>query len=161
MSWISPLAALLGVLLGACTTALADRRRWRREAVTRLLELRTGLYADYLVAMEQTGKELLHVLATASTGEREASAEVVFSDPRLGGARQRIHVLAPLDVVGAADEVYRSLRRARDYVSGADPLDVDGLRAVKDEVGTLRNQFQEVVRRDVRSLLAGNASWSA
>ncbi|WP_151898352.1 hypothetical protein [Streptomyces sp. C8S0] len=54
MSWISPLAALLGVLLGAVATALADRRRWRREAVARLLELRTTLYAEYLVAMEET-----------------------------------------------------------------------------------------------------------
>ncbi|WP_411140929.1 hypothetical protein [Streptomyces sp. x-80] len=161
MSWISPLAALLGVLLGAGATALADRRRWRREAVTRLLELRTQLYAEYLIAMEETGRDLLRVLRTTAGEERETAAEVAFAGFNLGGTRQRIHVLAPLDVVRAADEVFRALRRASDYVAIADLRDTPGLLAMKDEVGILRDRFQVAVRRDVRGLLAGSASWSA
>ncbi|MFE2062873.1 hypothetical protein ACFXDH_10750 [Streptomyces sp. NPDC059467] len=161
MSWISPLSALLGVLLGAGATALADRRRWRREAVTRLLELRTQLYAEYLIAMEETGRDLLRVLRTTTGEERATATEMAFTGFNLGGARQRIHVLAPLDVVRAADDVFRALRRARDYVVTADQRDTPGLLAMKDEVGTLRNRFQMDVRRDVRGLLAGSASWSA
>lgn len=161
MSWISPLSALLGVLLGAGGTALADRRRWRREAVTRLLELRTQLYADYLIAMEETGRDLLRVLQTTTGEERATAAEVAFAGFNLGGTRQRIHVLAPLDVVLAADEVFRALRRARDYVVTADQRDNPELLTMKDEVGALRDRFQAAVRRDVRGLLAGSASWSA
>ncbi|CAM5736633.1 hypothetical protein STAFG_7892 [Streptomyces afghaniensis 772] len=161
MSWVSPLSALLGVLLGAGATALGDRRRWRRESVTRLLELRTELYAEYLVAMEDTGRDLLRVLRTTAGEERETAAEVAFADFNLGGTRQRIHVLAPLDVVRAADEIFRALRRARDYVAAADPQDTPGLLAMKDEVGSLRDRFQDAVRRDVRGLLSGSASWSA
>ncbi|OII62894.1 MULTISPECIES: hypothetical protein [unclassified Streptomyces] len=160
MSWISPLAALLGVLLGAVATALADRRRWRREAVARLLELRTTLYAEYLVAMEETGRDLLRVLRTTAVEERGAAAEAAVVAFNLGAARQRIHVLAPLDVVRAADEVFRGLRRACDYVATAHPGDTAGLLAMKDEVGVIRDRFQEAVRRDVRSLLVGSASWS-
>ncbi|QCD59193.1 hypothetical protein [Streptomyces hawaiiensis] len=161
MSWVSPLSALLGVLLGAGATALGDRRRWRRESVTRLLELRTELYAEYLVAMEDTGRDLLRVLRTTAGEERETAAEVAFADFNLGGTRQRIHVLAPLDVVRAADEIFRALRRARDYVAAADPQDTPGLLAMKDEVGSLRDRFQDAVRHDVRGLLSGSASWSA
>ncbi|MFJ2021842.1 hypothetical protein [Streptomyces nodosus] len=161
MSWISPLSALLGVLLGAGATALADRRRWRREAVTRLLELRTQLYADYLIAMEETGRDLLRVLRTTTGEERATAAEVAFAGFNLGGTRQRIHVLAPLDVVRAADEVFRALRRARDYIVTADEQDTPGLLVMKDEVGALRDRFQVAVRRDLRGLLAGSASWSA
>ncbi|MFF3412476.1 hypothetical protein ACFYW8_41335 [Streptomyces sp. NPDC002742] len=161
MSWISPLSALLGVLLGVGATALADRRRWRREAVTRLLELRTELYAEYLVAMEDTGRDLLRVLRTTAVEERETEAADAFAGFNLGGTRQRIHVLAPLDVVRAADEIFRGLRRASDYVTTADAQDTPALLALKDEVGTLRDRFQEAVRRDIRSLLAGCASWSA
>ncbi|MFF8014706.1 hypothetical protein [Streptomyces sp. NPDC007929] len=161
MSWVSPLSALLGVLLGAGATALGDRRRWRWESVTRLLELRTELYAEYLVAMEDTGRDLLRVLRTTAGEERETAAEVAFADFNLGGTRQRIHVLAPLDVVRAADEIFRALRRARDYVAAADPQDTPGLLAMKDEVGSLRDRFQDAVRRDVRGLLSGSASWSA
>ncbi|MGQ4351387.1 hypothetical protein [Streptomyces sp. SAS_275] len=160
MSWISPASALLGVLLGAGATALADRRRWHREAVTRLLELRTQLYADYLIAMEETGRDLLRVLRTTTGEERATAAEEAFAAFNLGGARQRIHVLAPLDVVRAADDVFRALRRGRDYVVTADPQDSVELLAMKDEVGTLRDRFQVTVRRDVRGLLTGSASWS-
>jgi len=110
---MSPLSALLRVLLGAGATALPDRRRWRREAVTRLLELRTQLYAEYLIAMEETGRDLLRVLrATAGEG-RETAAEVAFAGFNLGGTRQRLHVLAPFDVARTADEVFWALRRAR------------------------------------------------
>ncbi|MEE1797359.1 hypothetical protein PUR57_01410 [Streptomyces sp. JV176] len=161
MSWISPLFALLGVLLGAGATALADRRRWRREAVTRLLELRTELYAEYMVATEGTGRDLLRVLRTTAVEEREAAAAAAFAGFNLGGTRQRVHVLAPLDVVRAADEIFRGLRRASDYVTTADAQDTPALVALKDEVGALRDRFQEVARRDVRSLLAGSATWSA
>ncbi|MFJ2175944.1 hypothetical protein ACIOHE_24010 [Streptomyces sp. NPDC087851] len=161
MSWISPLFALLGVLLGAGATALADRRRWRREAVTRLLELRTELYAEYMVATEGTGRDLLRVLRTTAVEEREVAAAAAFAGFNLGGTRQRIHVLAPLDVVRAADEIFRGLRRASDYVTTADAQDTPALVALKDEVGALRDRFQEVARRDVRSLLAGSATWSA
>ncbi|MBC2901101.1 hypothetical protein [Streptomyces cupreus] len=161
MNWISPLSALLGVLFGVGATALADRRRWRRESVTRLLELRTALYAEYLVAMEETGQGLLRVLRTAAAEERAEAAEAAFVGFNLGGTRQRIHVLAPPDVSEAADAVFRSLRRARDYVAIADQRDTQGLSALKDEVGCLRDRFQEALRRDVRGLLAGSASWSA
>lgn len=58
-------------------------------------------------------------------------------------------------------EEFRAPRRARDYVATADPQDTPGLLALKDEVGTLRDRFQEAVRRDIRCLLAGNASWVA
>ncbi|MGW7423572.1 hypothetical protein ACWGJB_26635 [Streptomyces sp. NPDC054813] len=116
MNWISPLSPLLGVVFGVGATALADRRRWHRESVTRLLELRTALYAEYLVAMEETGQGLLRVLKTAAAEERVEAAEAAFVGFNLGGIRQRIHVLAPSDVSEAADAVFRGLRRAPVYV---------------------------------------------
>ncbi|MFD0224407.1 hypothetical protein ACWGPD_15310 [Streptomyces hirsutus] len=150
----------MGVLLGAGATALADRRRWRRESVARLLELRTALNTEHLVAMEKTGRDLLRVLSTTAAQER-AGAAAAFAGCNLGGTRQRAHVLATTDGAQAADAAFRGLWRARDCVATADQRDLQGLRAVKDEVGTLRDRFREVVRRDVRDLLAGSASWSA
>ncbi|MBP5935386.1 hypothetical protein [Streptomyces acidiscabies] len=156
---MSSLFALAGVLLGAGTTAWADRRRWHRDSVTRLLEIRTAVYAEYLAAMEDTGRALLRVLAATTGDERRREAEAAITAFKLGGVRQRIHVLAPADVIQVADEVMRTMRRARDYVATADQQDIQGLRAMKDTVGTARNRFQEAARRDVRDLLAGTASW--
>ncbi|MFD7323910.1 hypothetical protein ACFV9D_22865 [Streptomyces sp. NPDC059875] len=146
---------------GQARPALADRRRWRRESVARLLELRTALYAEYLVAMEERGRDLLRVLRTTAAEDRAGAAEAAITGFNLGGTRQRIHVLASTEVVQAADGVFRRLRRARDYVATGEPGDTHGLHAMKEEVGALRDRFQEVVRRDARALLAGSASWSA
>jgi hypothetical protein len=125
------------------------------------LELRTALYTEYLVAMEETGQALLRVLRTVAAEDRAEAAAAAFVSFNLGGTRQRMHVLAPPEVSEAADSVFRSLRRARDYVATADQRDAQGLIAMKDEVGALRDRFQEALRRDVRGLLAGSASWSA
>ena len=161
MNWVSPIAVLVGVLLGAGATALADRRRWRRESVTRLLELRTALYAEYLVAMEETGADVPRVLGTSAAEERGREAEAAFAGFNLGGTRQRIHVLASTEVVQAADvPSTRGTQRAHDYTATADQRDAPGLRAVNDEVGALRDHFQEVVQRYVQGLMAGSASWS-
>ncbi len=100
------------------------------------------------------------MLSTTAAQERAGAAAAAFAGFNLGGARQRIHVLASTDVIQAADAVFYGLRRARDYVATADPRDTQGLRVIRDEVGTLRDRFQEVVRRDVRALLSGSASWS-
>ncbi|WP_406357358.1 hypothetical protein OHB56_33295 [Streptomyces sp. NBC_01635] len=100
------------------------------------------------------------MLSTTAAQER-AGAVAAFAGCNLGGTRQWIHVLASTDVVQAAGAVFYGLRRARDCVATADQRDLQGLRAVKDEAGTLRHRVREVVRRDVRDLLAGSASGSA
>ncbi|MDF3142133.1 MULTISPECIES: hypothetical protein [unclassified Streptomyces] len=62
MSWMSPLVCCWASCSVSARRRWPDRRRWRQEAVTRLLELRTALYAEYLVAGEETRRDLLRVL---------------------------------------------------------------------------------------------------
>ncbi|MFF7361515.1 hypothetical protein [Streptomyces sp. NPDC008125] len=132
----------------------------RHESVNRLLELRATLYADYLLAMEETGRWLLQVWSTAEASERLRAAHAAFDGCGLGGARQKIHVLAPASTVEAADAVFHGLRGARDFVATADQHDSDSLHVFREEVGALRDVFQEAARNDVRALLAGSARWT-
>ncbi|MEV0694114.1 hypothetical protein [Streptomyces sp. NPDC050388] len=62
------------------------------------------------------------------------------------------------DGVQAADAAFYGLRGDRDCVVTAGQRDLQGLSAVKDEVGTLRDRVREVVRRDVRDLPASSDS---
>lgn len=89
--------------------------------------------------MEETGRDLLRILVTTAVEVREAAAEAAFAAVNPGAVRQRIHVLAPLDVVRDADEIFRGLRHARDYVATADPGDAPGLLACTN---TTRSSWQ-------------------
>ncbi|WP_158716072.1 hypothetical protein [Streptomyces sp. NRRL B-24720] len=151
MSWIAPLFTLLGVVLGTGASALADRRRWRRDEHTRARELRIAMYAEYLTAMEATAQALWNVLRHVPDSERPAAAEGAFTAFDLGAIRQRMHVLAPNDVRAAGETVFRSLRRSRDYVAVTDPHDHEQLNRLKHEVAQARNELQSRMRHDIDS----------
>ncbi|MGW0896858.1 hypothetical protein ACWD0G_07640 [Streptomyces goshikiensis] len=152
MTWIAPLFALLGVLLGAGASAMNDQRRWRREERVRSREQRAALYAEYLTALEDTGQELLTVLRTAPAHERPAAAQTAFTAYGLGAIRHRIHVLAPASVSDAADAVFRALRNSRGHVATADPRDGPALESLKAEIGDLRDRLKSVMRHDIATM---------
>ncbi|MFF1782079.1 hypothetical protein [Streptomyces virginiae] len=149
MTWIAPLFALLGVLLGAGASAMNDQRRWRREERARIVEQRAALYTEYLTALEDTGQELLTVLRTTPANERPAAAEAAFTAHGLGAVRHRIHVLAPASVSDAADAVFRALGDSRSHVATADPRDGPALETLKAEFGDLRDRLKAVLREDI------------
>ncbi|MFJ6783575.1 hypothetical protein [Streptomyces yangpuensis] len=149
MTWIAPLFALLGVLLGAGASAMNDQRRWRREEQVRIREQRAALYTEFLTALEDTGQELLTVLRTTPAHDRPAAAHAAFTASGLGAVRHRIHVLAPASVSDAADGVFRALRESRTHVATADPGEGQGLDSLKAEIGDPRDRLKAVMRRDI------------
>ncbi|MER6393790.1 hypothetical protein ABT236_35730 [Streptomyces sp. NPDC001523] len=149
MTWIAPLFALLGVLLGAGASAMNDQRRWRREDRARTREERVALYTEYLTALENTGQALLTVLRTTSGHERPAAVQTAFTAHGLGAVRHRVHVLAPAPVSDAADAVFRALRDSRHYVETADPRGEPALGGLKAEIGDLRDRLKAVMRHDI------------
>ncbi|MER7122424.1 hypothetical protein ACFQL8_24300 [Streptomyces goshikiensis] len=149
MTWLAPLAALLGVLLGAGASAITDKRRWKHEERTRTREQRVVLYTDYLSALENTGQALLTVLRTTSTHERPAAVKAAFTEHGLAAVRHRIHILAPAPVSDAADAVFRALRNSQHFVETADPQDEATLGNLKAEIGSLRDLLKTAMRHDI------------
>ncbi|MFE7540423.1 hypothetical protein [Streptomyces platensis] len=141
MTWITPLFTLLGVLLGAGASALNEERRWRREEHARTRELRFTVYTEYLTAMQSTMTQLRKVLRTVPAVERPEAAETAFNDFALEAIRQRMYVLAPLDVRTAAETLFQALRRGRDYVAAADPDDREQFRDVRKAVTQARDHL--------------------
>ncbi|MFF7459377.1 hypothetical protein [Kitasatospora sp. NPDC008115] len=141
--------ALVGVCLGAVATHLAELRRARWEDRRWAREQRTRVYGEFLTALEETGQALLKVLRTLPLGERGEAAQEAFAAHGLGAVRQCLHVVAPANVVGAADAVFRELSRGRDMADGFDALDHAALVEAKDRAGDLRDRLQRLMSEDI------------
>ncbi|MEV7931139.1 hypothetical protein [Kitasatospora sp. NPDC088779] len=141
--------ALVGVCLGAVATHLAELRRARWEERRWTRELRVRVYGEFLTALEETAQALLKVLRALPPGERGEAVQEAFTAHGLGAVRQRLHVVAPADVVLAADAVFRELSRSRDMADGFDALDMAALDEAKDRAGDLRDRLQQLMSEDI------------
>src|SRR6185437_6222782 len=56
--WLSPLAALLGAVVGAVSAILTQRFQWRQQMNQRDRDTRRELYSAYLTALHETGEDL-------------------------------------------------------------------------------------------------------
>jgi len=116
MSWSAPLLALLGTLVGASVTLLADGVRWRRDQDQRRPEVLRNAYGTYLAALHATSEEI----RTVSLGEhspetsRQSAARMAFRSANLNACREQLVLLAPRQIVHAGDETFTTLRQLRD-----------------------------------------------
>ena len=112
------LPALLGTILGALVTLLADRVRWRRELALRSHEARRDAYAGYLAALH-TGSEGIRSVAlgdTAAAGRLSEAGEA-FRTAGVYQAREQVSLLAPEAVTRFAGTALHRLRDLRDLAS--------------------------------------------
>jgi hypothetical protein len=119
VNWSAALPTLLGTIVGASLTLLADRVRWRRDEHQRGHAARRDAYAAYLAALHATSERI----RTVSHGEHlpEAStpsaAREAFSSANLNATREQIMLVAPAPIVRAADDAFRRLRTLRNLLS--------------------------------------------
>lgn len=149
MSWSTALLTLLGTIVGASVTLLADRVRWRRDQHQRSDDARRDAYATYLAALHVTSEGIRAV----SLGEhgpetsRPSAARAAFRSANLNATREQLVLLAPALIVRAADETFKGLRELRDLVGQGHDLESPDYRQVLDRyqlvLKTLRNGMRE------------------
>ena len=142
MNWATAALALVGTVVGASITLVADRVRWRRDQRERRLEARRDVYAAYLAALHVASEGLRAVSLGEHAPEvaRSSAARTVFRSANLGAAREQIVLSAHSPAVRAADETYRGLRTLRDVVGQEHDHD--------------SSSYQEVLHRYQRALKA-------
>lgn len=113
------LVGLLGTIVGAALTLLADRVRWRRDEYQRGHASRREAYAAYLAALHATSENM----RTVSHGDHApetsmpAAAREAFRSASLHAAREQIMLVAPAPIVEAANDTFRRLRKLRNLLS--------------------------------------------
>jgi hypothetical protein len=124
MDWSATLPALLGTILGASITLLADRIRWRRDQDQRQQESRKEAYAAYLASLHAASEAIRAVsLADHPAEALTGAARDAFREAGLRSTREQLVLLAPESVVRVADDAFRALRELRDLVGDGHDLE--------------------------------------
>ncbi|GAA0473908.1 hypothetical protein GCM10010361_42810 [Streptomyces olivaceiscleroticus] len=148
--------ALLGTVLGASVTLLADRIRWRRDHALLSQKTRREVYAAYLAALH-TGSERIRavVLGDATAADRLSAAGEAFRAAGVYQAREHVALLASEAVACSAGQVLYRLRDLRDLAArGLSPASSDYEHAVMryDEALT---DLRTAMRQDIGSTSGG------
>jgi hypothetical protein len=149
VNWVTASLALIGTIVGASITLVADRVRWRRDQRQRQVEARRDAYTVFLAALHVTSEGLRAVSLGEGVPEttRPSAARTVFRSANLNAAREQVLLLAQTPVVRAADRTYVALRVLRDVVGQEHDHDSPSYREVllryQQELKTLRTTMRE------------------
>lgn len=146
VDWLSPASALIGAVIGAGATLLAQRGQWRQQLEAQDRQARRQLYGEYLSALHEAG-ERLHLLAAGvnepDQGRLVEAAHDAFRGESLYSLRAQLMISAPKSV---APEVRTSLLAMRDlrdcigrgFLKGSEEHAV-AYRSVRDSQQRLRD----------------------
>jgi hypothetical protein len=149
VNWSTALPTLLGTIVGASVTLLADRVRWRRDQHERRHDTRRDAYATYLAALHATSEGIRAVSLGEHTPEtpRPSAARAAFRSAHLNATREQLVLLAPAAIVRVADETFKGLRKLRDLVGQGHDLESPDYQQVLNRyqlvLKTLRNSMRE------------------
>jgi len=154
VTWSAPLLALLGTIVGASVTLLADRIRWRRDRGQRRVEALRNTYGTYLAALHATSEELRSV----SLGEhapqtsRSSAARAAFRVAQLNACREQLVLLAPREpTVRVGDETFTTLRELRDAIGQGSDVDSPDYRQILKRYQGALYELRNVMRADLGS----------
>jgi hypothetical protein len=153
VSWSAPLLALLGTVVGASVTLVADRVRWRRDQDQHRLESLRTAYGTYLAALHATSEQIRAVSLGEHPPEasRQSAARAAFRSAKLNACREQLVLLAPEPVVRAGDQTFTALRDLRDAVGhGSDLNSPDYLEILSRYQAALKG-LRNVMRADLGS----------
>jgi hypothetical protein len=153
VTWSAPLLALLGTVVGAAVTLVADRVRWRRDQSQRRQEVLRAAYGAYLAALHATSEEIRVV----SLGERprgtsrQSAARAAFRSAQLNACREQLVLLAPEPTVRAGDGTFTALRDLRDVVGHGGDLDSPDYQQVLTRFQAALKALRNSMRTDLGS----------
>ncbi|MEU2925930.1 hypothetical protein ABZ636_12935 [Streptomyces sp. NPDC007251] len=121
MDWMPLLSTLAGAVIGIAATVIADRNRWKREEARHALEVRRGVYTEFVSALKTAGEEMRAVALGdhMSDSARDAAVREAVRGTGIYTASERLWLVGPPQVVAAGNEAFHSLRAIRDaYAQG-------------------------------------------
>ncbi|MEV7384322.1 hypothetical protein [Streptomyces lydicus] len=115
MQWWTLASAIVGAVIATLSSAYLDRRRWRRDQHDRVVEVRRGLYGEYLACLSKARNafRLLARNTELDSAERERVARESFAP--CYEIRYQMSISASAEVVAASEDAFRRLRDVRDF----------------------------------------------
>jgi hypothetical protein len=116
VDWTGPLGILIGGMIGAGSTILADVARWRRQRTETDRATRREVYSRFLEALTSTDSELQLLAIENPTPVPEAATREVWRRNSVLSLSYEVQLIAPGPVVHASINAYMRLRALRNAV---------------------------------------------
>ncbi|WP_306332227.1 hypothetical protein [Streptomyces sp. KL118A] len=152
MDWLSPASALIGAVIGASATLLAQRGQWRQQLDAQDRQARRQLYGEYLSALHEAG-ERLHLLAVGVTepdqGGFVEAAHDAFLGESLYSLRAQLMISAPKTVAHEVRTSLLCMRDLRDCIGRGFLKGSEEHSAAYQSVRESQQRLRELMRADL------------
>ncbi|MBE1596887.1 MULTISPECIES: hypothetical protein [Streptomyces] len=152
MDWMSPASALLGAVIGAGGTLLAQRGQWRQQVQAQDRNARRQLYGEYLSAPHTAG-ERLHLPARGVRHPGDdallEAAHDAYGAESLYPLRAQLVISAPAPVVEQVRAATIAMRDLRDCVGNAYLIGIGEYAAGEQAVRDSQERLRDVMRTDL------------
>ncbi|QBJ91484.1 hypothetical protein D0Z67_15110 [Streptomyces seoulensis] len=151
MEWVSPLFAIVGVVIGSGTTLAMERSRWKRDRHREAVQVQREVFVAYLTHMGRAheGMRLASESSHASPEDRRLAVLKAFADADLYEVRFRLTMLAPDRVVELAVHAFRKCRATRDQLAAGAHIHDDDYRETQVEYYRAVQATSDAMRREL------------
>lgn len=151
LDWVSPLFAIAGVIIGAGSSLVVERWRWRRERQREAGQVQREVYIAYLTHMARAyeGMRLAAQDDYDSAQERRRALLAAFAESNVYETRFRLTMLAPAPVVELAVHAFRKCRSVRDLLADGRGLREESSRAAQLEYSRALQATSDAMRKEL------------
>lgn len=152
VDWMSPASALLGAVIGAGGTLLAQRGQWQQQLAAQDRNVRRQLYGEYLSTLHGAGERLHQLAAQVKRPGQDALLEAAhdaFGADVLYSLRAQLVISAPEPVVEQVRASMIAMRDLRDCVGRGDLIDTDAYATAERAVRDSQQCLRDVMRADL------------
>ncbi|MFI6400628.1 hypothetical protein [Streptomyces sp. NPDC050548] len=152
MDWMSPASALLGAVIGAGGTLLAQRGQWRQQLDAQDRNVRRQLYSEYLSTLHGAGERLHQLAARVKTPESDTMLEAAhdaFGADALYSVRAQLVISAPVPVAEQVRKSMIAMRDLRDCIGRGNLIETEEYATAQRAVRDSQQHLRDAMRADL------------
>jgi len=152
MNWITPLATLIGAVVGVGSALLVERFRWSRDREKDRAQKRREVYIEFLMALSQSHSSMRSTVLQADDepdSRRYTALHEALDGSGLWRFRQSLSLTAPADIIELAVDTCDALGAVRDTLIAAPDIRSDAYLRAREDLWRTNSELREAMRKDL------------
>jgi hypothetical protein len=154
MSWIAPISALIGGIIGVAATLLGEQFRWQREKSKLDYSSRHQIYSAFLAALLETYQQtfLLARKKGISSETRTTTAHEAFLNSNVYQMRFQLSLVAPWKIVELAEDSFGQLHELNHMVASGIVFETENFKTQAHRCRVAFETARMAMRKDLGSM---------
>ncbi|WP_086848265.1 hypothetical protein [Amycolatopsis kentuckyensis] len=152
MNWVTPLATLIGAVVGVGSALLVERFRWTRDREKDRAQQRREVYIEFLMALSQSHSSMRSTVLQAGDdpeSRRYLALHEAFDGSGLWRFRQSLSLTAPADIIKLAVDTCDALAAVRDTLVATPDIRSDAYVRAREDLWRTNAELRESMRKDL------------